>query len=389
MATMSSKTSQNFLSFNSERPSTSRNRHCAAATIVALAASGFSWCPPAAFRHRHSGLSHRRCVCQSLSASARFSETEDAPRIAWSFWDKGADKLPDFRRLCVETWAAQNPNWEIRILDQSNVYEYLSAQELPRLWKEMYVPWQADAVRLALLARYGGLWIDASTICLQPFDRWIYDAIASDAPEHSAGIGAFYFSAWGCEMHKSKEFVENWVMASRRQHPFLIAWKALFNGYWNSKNRADAMSMFLDPPGVPDHPLFQGVNLDHLKRFGQDLRNYLLMHAAFKKLIDQYPEFRRIWEEEMILLRADDTAFWHMEEPDVHWDAEAAIRKWRGKLDPSWLEYVIKKCPVLKFTRDTAVLLDEVPRSDLLTAGTSLGEAFRTALKPSSDQNWK
>ena len=46
------------------------------------------------------------------------------------------------------------------------------------------------------------------------------------------------------------------------------------------------MSMFLDPPGVPDHPLFQGVDLDHLKRFGQDLRNYLLMHAAFKKLID-------------------------------------------------------------------------------------------------------
>lgn len=34
-------------------------------------------------------------------------------------------------------------------------------------------------------------------------------------------------------------------------------------------------------------------------------------------LEDQYPEFRRIWEEEMLLIRADDTAFWHMEEPDV------------------------------------------------------------------------
>ena len=54
----------------------------------------------------------------------------------------------------------------------------------------------------------------------------------------------------------------------------------------NPVARADAMSMFLDPPGVPDHPLFQNVDLSHLKRFGQDLRNYLLMHAAFKKLID-------------------------------------------------------------------------------------------------------
>lgn len=44
--------------------------------------------------------------------------------------------------------------------------------------------------------------------------------------------------------------------------------------------------MFLDPPGVPEHPLFRDVDLSHLQRFGQDLRNYLLMHAAFKKLID-------------------------------------------------------------------------------------------------------
>lgn len=37
---------------------------------------------------------------------------------------------------------------------------------------------------------------------------------------------------------------------------------------------------------------------------------------------DQYPEFRRIWEKEMLLIRADDTAFWHMEEPDVKWDPQ-------------------------------------------------------------------
>lgn len=107
---------------------------------------------------------------------------------------------------------------------------------------------------------------------------------------------AFYFSAWGCEMHKSKdqvcwaikifrtpgwvrcfmflfchselpqkgeklawnlkdasvffacvkqkrlfsvreEFVENWVMAAKRGHPLILAWQALFNGYWNSKSR--------------------------------------------------------------------------------------------------------------------------------------------------------
>merc|ERR1712060_603030 len=115
------------------------------------------------------------------------------------------------------------------------------------------------------------------------------------------------------------------------------------------------MSIFTDPPGVPDHPLFRDVDLGHLKRFGMDMRNYLLMHAAFKKLIDQYPEMRRIWQEEMVLLRADDTALWHMEEPDVKWDVDAAVRKWLGPQQQAWLDYVYAECPILKFTRDSAM----------------------------------
>ena len=26
-------------------------------------------------------------------------------------------------------------------------------------------------------------------------------------------------------------------MAARREHPLILAWQALFNGYWNSKKR--------------------------------------------------------------------------------------------------------------------------------------------------------
>ena len=47
----------------------------------------------------------------------------------------------------------------------------------------------------------------------------------------------------------------------------------------------------------------------------------------------------------MLLIRADDTAFWHMEEPDVKWDPKAALQKWRGKTDPSWLAaWTVGRC---------------------------------------------
>ena len=43
------------------------------------------------------------------------------------------------------------------------------------------------------MAKYGGLWIDASTICFQPFDDWMYSTIASERT--AEGIGA----AWRME----------------------------------------------------------------------------------------------------------------------------------------------------------------------------------------------
>ena len=49
--------------------------------------------------------------------------------------------------MCGVMIAMGNSSVRIKMLDQRNVHEYLEPKELPRLWPEMYVPWQADAVR--------------------------------------------------------------------------------------------------------------------------------------------------------------------------------------------------------------------------------------------------
>eukprot|EP00440_Ansanella_granifera_P070808 gb/GFBE01076847.1/.p1 GENE.gb/GFBE01076847.1/~~gb/GFBE01076847.1/.p1 ORF type:complete len:330 (+),score=47.02 gb/GFBE01076847.1/:1-990(+) len=305
----------------------------------------------------------------------------DAPRIAWSFWDKGYSALSGFRQLCIETWRSLNPHWEIKVLDLQSVWEYLDPHELPRQWKDMYVAFQSDAVRLALLKRYGGLWIDPATICLRPFDAWLYGAIQSAT--RCEGIGAFYFASWGSEMGKSAEYVENWVLAARRAHPMMIRWHSMFNDYWNSI-RAEVGS--LDPLHLPEHPMFRNVDLSHMQRFGHDMRSYLVMHSCFKKMIDEEPDMRRIWREEMLLLRADDHALWHIDEPDVCWDQEAAVTKWLGPGNETWEKHVLTKCPVLKFTRSFAQLLDAQPASRFLPSASGeatccLAAAFTSALK--------
>ncbi|CAJ1389977.1 unnamed protein product [Effrenium voratum] len=188
-------------------------------------------------------------------------------------------------------------------------------------------------------------------------------------------------------MGKSAEYVENWVLACRRGHPMIARWKELFNGYWDSIR---ARKGSLDPLFLPDHPMFCKVDLSHMQRFGHDMRSYLVMHSCFKKMIDEEPEMRRVWQEEMVLLRADEHALWHMDEPDVCWQPEAALRKWLGKGNAAWEDHVIKHCPVLKFTRTFAQLLDREPRQRFLMpipgrpgeyqACCLLGAAFCAAL---------
>ena len=47
----------------------------------------------------------------------------------------------------------------------------------------------------------------------------------------------FFLVASNHDIFRAEEFVENWVMAAKRGHPLILAWQALFNGYWNSKSR--------------------------------------------------------------------------------------------------------------------------------------------------------
>jgi len=288
-----------------------------------------------------------------------------APRVVWSYWDKGFDQLSSFRKRCVRTWFDLNPGWHFLLLDASSVWDYLEVGDLPRQWKDMYVAFQADAVRLGLLAKYGGLWIDPATICLKPFDWWIYEAIVSE--DRIEGIGAFYFSAWGVEQGRSAEYVENWLLAARRGHPMILRWQALFNGFWN-----DVVVGTLDPLGLPEHDMFKNVDLSFLQRFGHDMRAYLVMHACFKKMIDEDGGMRRIWRQEMVLLRADENALWHLNEAGVQWQVERA-QKWLAE-DEAWVAHVLLNCHILKFTKQFATFLDERFEAD---SDSSIAALFR------------
>ncbi len=85
-------------------------------------------------------------------------------KTIWTFWEP-KDKMPEYVKLCIETWKIFFSDYKIVILDYSNLYNFLPTDFYDEsLYENFSLPKQADAIRAAVLYLYGGIWLDADTI---------------------------------------------------------------------------------------------------------------------------------------------------------------------------------------------------------------------------------
>lgn len=87
--------------------------------------------------------------------------------FVYTFWEP-RENIPFYLRLCMETWKKFLPNVKIVLLDYKNIGEYVDMNELaPKLLSGRFsLPMISDALRAALLAERGGIWMDIDTIIL-------------------------------------------------------------------------------------------------------------------------------------------------------------------------------------------------------------------------------
>ncbi len=87
-------------------------------------------------------------------------------KIIFTFWEP-QENIPQYIRLCMDTWNLYLPEYEIVILDYSNIDKWLGKKFFDKsLYKYYSLPKQADAIRCAVLEKHGGIWFDADTIII-------------------------------------------------------------------------------------------------------------------------------------------------------------------------------------------------------------------------------
>ena len=184
------------------------------------------------------------------------------PRILWSYWQGGTPPL--LVQRCFDHWRRLHPHFEIRILDERGVLRYLPA--IPAALDGASAAKRADWIRLELLRRHGGIWLDASTILTQPLD-WVLQEQARTG----ADFVGYYLQQYTSV--PQRPVVENWFMAAPPGSPFIEDLQREFTQEVIARTGEQYIA----------HLQAQGLYAQALQHI--DMPAYLTMHLALQVIL--------------------------------------------------------------------------------------------------------
>lgn len=134
------------------------------------------------------------------------------PKIIWSYWHD--NNPPMVVKTCIAGWQKLNPEYQIHLVTADSITLFID--HIPANLTQHHVTKQADWLRLALLEKYGGVWLDASIILTQPLSSWL---------EKFFQQGSFFgFYLDRNYQDFSLPLLENWFIAAKPGDPFIKDW---------------------------------------------------------------------------------------------------------------------------------------------------------------------
>jgi len=171
----------------------------------------------------------------------------------WLLWFEGFDKSPYVVKKVVESWKKHNQNWNLELISEENLHTFIHIpHHIVKKRKLKIIKDQAfsDIVRLSILNYHGGIWGDATLLCLRPLDDWIYQSLAPTG-------------FWMYRGYRERKGPASWFIASIKGNYMIKTWYQSMVQFWKYQ-----------------------VNENY---------NYFWMHDLFFKELESNERFRTIW----------------------------------------------------------------------------------------------
>lgn len=179
-------------------------------------------------------------------------------KIIWTYWN--SKDIPTTVKLAIHTWRRWNPDYIICVVNKENLNRYLDPATFPKNFAKKAIQIKADIIRLGLIEKYGGIWLDATIFINKPLSQ-VWDPKNYDV----GGYQADYFTT-----NQDYPVFENWFISAPKHSELIIEWKKEF---YKAVDYSSAGDYIKD--------LEREVDLQNIK-----YRNYLMMHCCFLKVIN-------------------------------------------------------------------------------------------------------
>lgn len=99
------------------------------------------------------------------------------PKIIWQTYKDPFDQLQPYMLDAVNTWKTLNPEYEYRYMDDSQAAQFI-LEEYGQEWHDLFVGlpvgvMRGDLWRYMIIYKYGGVYTDLDTECLNPINIWL------------------------------------------------------------------------------------------------------------------------------------------------------------------------------------------------------------------------
>ena len=201
-------------------------------------------------------------------------------------WLQGEEhkSLPSLNRECIKRWRSLNPDWNVIVLTKKTIADYVPEYKYiinnaPKRSRQL----KSDLLRILLLEKYGGVWVDASVFPMRPLSNFYIELI------NGTGFFAYRFMPRSVNKKKGDREIASWFLCASASHKYLITqWENSFIEKFTSPNKLkywelhDTISkLFDEDPAIRE-------TINNMEQLSESIAHSAMYQNRYKKTISSF-----------------------------------------------------------------------------------------------------
>lgn len=218
---------------------------------------------------------------ETFQSNFRDNKPHVTSNKVWVCWFQGLDNAPDLVKRCYESLKQNLTDREIILITSDNMCDYVDFPEyILDKWKcgQITHTHMTDLLRLELLIKYGGMWIDATVLCTSKREN---------IPNYFFDSDLFLYQILKPGRDGQAQFISSWLISAKSNNKVLMMTRFLCYEYWKRNDKMVDYFLLHD---------FIAISLEYNEKEWNQIipRDNASPHMLLLRLFDKYDE--KIWD---------------------------------------------------------------------------------------------